>query len=189
MITDTCAPKTTLIAGASASAATTLTVALAGIAEQGSPWPALNSISKMVRGNHAPWRNELSWKYTGTGALLNSAAVFSWAAVYAVLRGPRTRTDYARAVTAGVATSALAYVIDYHVVPNRFTPGFETRLPDRSLGLIYAALALGLAASELAQPDRVRENASAAPQTPPRHLDRSDRLDDFRRTLGVREIR
>ena len=186
MITDTCDPKTTLIAGASASAATTLTVALAGLVETGSAWPALNSISKMVRGNHAPWRNDLSWKYTGTGALLNTAAVFSWAAVYAVLRGRRTRTDFPRAVTAGVATSALAYVIDYHLVPARFTPGFERRLPDRSLGLIYAALALGLAASELAQPDRRRVHEAAAPPAPPRRI---DRLDDFRRTMGVREIR
>jgi len=186
MMTDTCSPKTAVVAGASASAATTLTVALAGIVEQGSPWPALNSVSKMVHGNHAPWRNELSWKYTGTGALLNTAAMFSWAAVYAVLRGPRTRTDYARAVTAGVATSALAYVVDYHVVPERFTPGFEKRLPDRSLGLIYAALALGLAASEMARPDRVRGEETAAPQMPPRPL---DRLDDLRRTMGVREIR
>ena len=186
MTTDTCSPKTALIAGASASAATTLTVALAGIAAQGSPWPALNSVSKMVRGNHAPWRNELSWKFTGTGALLNAAAVFSWAAVYAVLRGPRTRTDYAKAVTAGAATSALAYVIDYHIVPDRFTPGFEKRLPDRSLGLIYAALALGLAASELARPTRLRSDETAASRVPARPL---DRLDDFRRTMGVREIR
>lgn len=183
MITDTCSPKTALLAGASASAATTFTVALAGIAEQGSPWPALNSVSKMVHGNHAPWRHELSWKYTGTGTLLNTAAVFSWAAVYAVLRGTRTRTDYARAVTAGVATSALAYVIDYHLVPDRFTPGFEKRLPDRSIGLIYAALAIGLAASELAPPVRRREVTTAAPPAPPR------RLDDFRRTMGVRDIR
>lgn len=184
MITDTCSPQTTLVAGASASAATTLTVALAGLAEQKSPWPALNSISKVVHGNHAPWRNELSWKYTGTGALLNTAAVFSWAAVYAVLRGPRTRTDYVRAVTAGVATSALAYVIDYHAVPERLTPGFEKRLPARSLGLIYGALALGLAASELARPDRSLQQAAA--RVPVR---RFDRLDNLRRTMGVREIR
>lgn len=186
MITDTCSPKTALVAGATASAATAATVALAGLAETGSPWPALNAISKMVHGNHAPWRNEASWKYTGTGALLNTAAVFSWAAVYAVLRGPRTRTDYARAVTAGVATSALAYVVDYHVVPERFTPGFERRLPDRSLGLIYAVLALGLAASELARPEAAREAERAAPPVPARRI---DRLDDFRRTMGVREIR
>jgi hypothetical protein len=186
MMPDTCSPQTALLAGASASAATTATVALAGLVEQGSPWPALNSISKMVHGNHAPWRDEASWKYTGTGALLNTAAVFSWAAVYAVLRGPRTRTDYVKAVTAGVATSALAYVIDYHVVPERFTPGFEKRLPNRSLGLIYTALALGLAASELAQPDQVQDPQAAAPRMPARPV---DRLDDFRRTMGVREIR
>ena len=88
--------------------------------------------------------------------------------------------------SAGVATSALAYVIDYHVVPDRFTPGFEKRLPERSLGLIYAALALGLAASELARPDAARENEAAQTRVPARPL---DRLDDFRRTMGVREIR
>ena len=186
MTIDTCSPRTALVAGASASAATTATVALAGLAETGSAWPAVNAISKMVHGNHAPWRNELSWKYTGTGALLNSVAVFSWAAVYALLRGPRTRTDYPRAVAAGVATSALAYVVDYHVVPDRFTPGFEKRLPDRSLGLIYAALALGLAASELAAPDRVAERQAVTPRMRPRPV---DRLDDFRRTMGVRDIR
>jgi hypothetical protein len=186
MDTLTCSPKTALVAGASASAATTVTVALAGLAETGSAWPALNAISKMVHGNHAPWRNEASWKYTGTGALLNTAAVFSWAAVYTVLRGPRTRTDYVRAATAGVATSALAYVIDYHVVPERFTPGFERRLPNRSLGLIYGVLALGLAASELLRPDEAREEESAAPRIEPRRV---DRLDDFRRTMGVRDIR
>jgi hypothetical protein len=186
MMTDTCSPKTVLVAGASASAATTATVALASLAETGSAWPALNAVSKMVHGNHAPWRNEASWKYTGTGALLNAAAVFSWAAVYAVLRGPRTRPDYARAVTAGVATSALAYVVDYHMVPDRFTPGFEKRLPGRSLGLIYAMLALGLAASELAAPDQVAERQAVTPRMRPRRV---DRLDDLRRTMGVREIR
>lgn len=185
MTTDTCSPYTALVAGASASAATTLTVALAGTAAQGSPWPALNAVSKMVHGDHAPWRNEASWKYTGTGALLNTAAVFSWAAIYAVLRGPRTRTDYVRAVTAGAATSALAYVIDYHVVPERFTPGFEKRLPNRSLGLIYTALALGLAVSELAQPDAaVEDEANVRRQPPP-----ANRLEEFRRTMGVRDIR
>jgi hypothetical protein len=186
MTTDTWSPKTALVAGASASAATTVTVALAGLAETGSAWPAVNAISKMVHGNHAPWREEVSWKFTGTGALLNTVAVFSWATVYAMLRGPRTRTDYARAVTAGVATSALAYVVDYHVVPDRFTPGFEKRLPDRSLGLIYTVLALGLAASELAAPDQVPDRQAAAPRMRPRRV---DRLDDLRRTMGVREIR
>jgi len=186
MSPDTCSPYTALVAGASASATTTVTVALAGVAEQGSPWPALNAISKMVHGNHAPWRNEASWKYTGTGALLNAAAVFSWAAVYAVLRGPRTRTDYVRAATAGAATSALAYVIDYHVVPERFTPGFEKRLSNRSLGVIYAALAVGLAASELVRPDADAEDEATERRLRPQP---GDRLHEFRRTLGVRDIR
>jgi hypothetical protein len=40
--------------------------------------------------------------------------------------------------------SALAYVTDYHVIPSRFTPGFELSLSRRSFPSLYAALALGL---------------------------------------------
>ena len=55
-----------------------------------------------------------------------------------------------RAVPArGAATSAIAYVVDYHVVPRRLTPGFELRLPGAALAGIYAAMALGLAARDL----------------------------------------
>lgn len=185
-MTDTPSVRTALLAGASASAATTATIGLAGLGENGSPWPALNAVSKMVHGNHAPWRDEPSWKFTGTGALLNAAAVFSWAAVYAVLRGRRRDTDVVKAVTAGAATAALAYVIDYHVVPERFTPGFERRLSGRSLGLIYGALALGLAASELATPDGLDAEDVPAPQFEPARV---VRLDSLRRTMGVRDIR
>ena len=140
----------------------------------------------MVHGNHAPWRNEASWKYTGTGALLNTAAVFSWAAVYAVLRGPRTRTDYVKAVTAGVATSALAYVDRLPRRPRAIHAGIRKAPAEPLARLIYAALALGLAASELVRPDRIEGPQAAAPRMPPRPR---DRLDDFRRTMGVREIR
>jgi hypothetical protein len=42
----------------------------------------------------------------------------------------------------GAGVSALAYVTDYHVVPKRLTPGWEERVSNRSLALIYAVLAL-----------------------------------------------
>ena len=44
------------------------------------------------------------------------------------------------------ATTALAtYVVDYHVVPKRITPGFESHLSKDSLGLTYVALGAGFA--------------------------------------------
>jgi hypothetical protein len=35
-------------------------------------------------------------------------------------------------------------VTDYKVVPERLTPGFELRLSNKSLGVVYGALAAGL---------------------------------------------
>ncbi len=42
--------------------------------------------------------------------------------------------------------------MDYHVVPQRLTPGFELRLPRRRFAPIYAALAAGLAIGAMAAP-------------------------------------
>lgn len=39
-----------------------------------------------------------------------------------------------------------AYITDYHIVSDRFKPGFEAHLSNRSLFMIYTALAIGLAA-------------------------------------------
>ncbi|WP_236873617.1 hypothetical protein [Burkholderia sp. PAMC 26561] len=47
-------------------------------------------------------------------------------------------------------TAATAYVVDYHVVPERVTPGFEAHVPPRSFVPIYAALGAGLALVALA---------------------------------------
>jgi hypothetical protein len=49
-------------------------------------------------------------------------------------------------LAAGAATSAIAYVADYHVVPKRFTPGFEKRLSGGALATVYGVLALALGA-------------------------------------------
>ena len=42
-----------------------------------------------------------------------------------------------------------AYAVDFHFTPQRLTPGFEHRLSKRSLLTVYAAFALGLAATAL----------------------------------------
>ena len=58
----------------------------------------------------------------------------------------------AAAVTAG------AYLIDYHLIPKRFTPGFEKRLSGKSLAAVFVALAVGLAARDLKQAARGRRH-------------------------------
>ena len=65
-----------------------------------------------------------------------------WALVFERFR-PRPGTP---ALLPAAATSALACFVDYRVTPQRLTPGFERRLSRKSLALVYAAFAIGLAA-------------------------------------------
>ena len=131
-----------LVSGTLAAAAVTAVAALASRRVTGSHASALNAVSHFLWGEGAARRNAVSVKYTGVGLAANYGASVLWAALYELLGKKRTP---ARALRDGALVSAAAYVVDYHVVPKRFTPGFELRLPGRALAGIYAALALGLA--------------------------------------------
>jgi len=78
-------------------------------------------------------------------ALHHGASVF-WAVVFEGLFGRRVERSTLAALSGGASTAITAYVIDYHVVPDRYNPGFHAHLSSRSLFLVYAGLALGLAA-------------------------------------------
>jgi hypothetical protein len=71
-----------------------------------------------------------------------------WALCYEILGRRKTRSRV-RALRDGALVSAVAYAVDYHVVPRRFTPGFELRLPAKALAAVYASLALGLALRDM----------------------------------------
>ncbi len=131
--------------GAIATAATTAAASVCGRIEEGEPIAPLNAISHILYGDEAATHNEPSTKYTMPGILLNTAAITGWAAVHEIMFSGRRRPQtLAGALAAGAATSALAYVTDYYLVPKRFTPGFEKRLSNKSLAGIYATLALSL---------------------------------------------
>lgn len=136
----------TAAAGSAATALTTATVLCLGHERDSSMWAPLNAVSHIAYGDEAAAHTELSSQYTGTGAALNTAAVFSWAAMHAGVMRAMPRQDLPSAIGAGAAVAAIAYVVDYYVVPRRLTPGFEKRLSGTSLFWIYSSLAAGLAA-------------------------------------------
>ncbi|HUR21557.1 MAG TPA: hypothetical protein VMZ90_12155 [Vicinamibacterales bacterium] len=136
---------------ASATAATTAAAAMCGSLELGWPAAPLNAVSHMLWGRDAIRHDAASAKYTGLGSALNTAAVASWSVLHHFMFRPDRRPPgMAPALARGAATAAVAYVVDYHVVPKRLTPGFEERLSNRSLFAIYAALAISLAVGERA---------------------------------------
>jgi hypothetical protein len=135
----------TLATAAPASAATTAVVSLCGELEERNAAAPLNAVSHILWGDSAARQDDLSLKHTASGIALNTVAITSWAGVYEAVFGGRARRGSNRAaILGGIATSALAYVTDYYVVPRRFTPGFEKRLSPLSMFAVYASLALSL---------------------------------------------
>jgi len=133
--------------GALAGATTTAAVAALGRHETGSAAAGLNAVSHIAWGDEAARQRRPSAKYTLLGVALNAAAVTGWALVHEALFSGRRQSGLARPLAAGAATAAIAYVVDYHVVPERFTPGFEKRLSRPALAAVYGVLAASLAAS------------------------------------------
>ena len=130
-----------LASGALAGSASALVAAWRGRQETGFSAAPLNATSHIVWGREAAHRSSASVKYTATGLALHYGSAVFWALIYEMLPGP--------APLRAAATTGLAYVTDYHVVPKRLTPGFELRLSKSSLATIYVALALGLCARDL----------------------------------------
>jgi hypothetical protein len=137
-----------IVSGTVAAAATTLTAALAGRRVTGSYVAPINASSHVLWGEAPARKNTPSLKYTGTGPLLNHGASVFWAIFYELLPG-KARLTPGGPILGGMLVSAAAYVIDYHVVPKRLTPGFEKRLPEKAIALIYVAFAAGLCARDL----------------------------------------
>ncbi|MCC7548886.1 MAG: hypothetical protein IT532_14070 [Burkholderiales bacterium] len=130
-----------LISGTIAGIATT---AAAAARHEGSPALApVNAVSHVLWGDEAGHQDRASARYTGTGLATNHAACVFWAAVYEAVRR-KAGGGMLGALAAGPAVSALAYAVDYHLMPHRLTPGYELRLSGRDLSAIFAALALSL---------------------------------------------
>jgi hypothetical protein len=133
-----------LATGAIATVTTTLAALGLSKAETGSTAAGLNATSHILWGEKAFRKDSFDWRHTALGAVLNAGAMASWATAQRLLF-PRPRTLLGAACT-GVAVSAIAYVVDYYMVPKRLTPGFEARLTRSGLFTLYGVLAGALAA-------------------------------------------
>ncbi|SAL50280.1 hypothetical protein AWB64_05313 [Caballeronia sordidicola] len=103
----------------------------------------MNAVSHCIWPAEAFLDERASMRLTGTGALIHLGASMFWGALFETLLG--RRASPAGIVGAAAVTAATAYVVDYHVVPERVTPGFEAHVSSRSFLPIYAALGAGFA--------------------------------------------
>jgi hypothetical protein len=141
-----------ITSGSIAAAATAGAAAACGARESGSAMAAINAVSHIVWGPAASNVRAADVKHTLPGLALNAGASIFWAVLYERLFGEAAdRGDARRALIGGGAVAALAYLIDYHAVPKRLTPGWEERVSNGSLAVIYTALALSLPVRGLLQ--------------------------------------
>lgn len=134
-----------LVTGSIACVATLAAAALLGARERGSAVAPINANSHILWGEEAAQARKPDLKHTVPGIALNEGACVFWAAFYEKAFGGRAeRGDVAAAVAGGGAIAALAYLVDYHLVSKRLTPGWELQLSGRGLAVMYAALALSL---------------------------------------------
>jgi hypothetical protein len=106
----------------------------------------MHAVSHMVWGD-APQSHQGEHAYNeAIGTALHHGACLFWAVMFEGLFGKQSQRSTSSALIGGATTATAAYIIDYHVVPDRLNPGFHAHLSPRSVFLVYAGLALGLAA-------------------------------------------
>lgn len=134
----------TAVSGTISGALMGLVIGLVSRRETGRATFGLNAISHMAWGGRAGRRRDWSLEHTGLGLALNQLACLFWSGCLEAIVDDRRPASPARSAMDAVAMAGVAYVVDYHVVPRRFTPGFELVLPRRSYPLLYAGLAVSL---------------------------------------------
>jgi hypothetical protein len=135
-----------LLSGTLASLTSTLAISLLGHRRTQSYASGANATSHWLWGESARRRHAADLRHTGVGYTIHHASSIWWAVGYERWRlaQPRIPTPVAAA-----AVAAIAYAVDYHVVPHRLTPGFDRHLSRRSMFVTYAAFGAGLALAGL----------------------------------------
>lgn len=144
------------MSGSNASVLSAAMLSLCSKLEEGSAAGALNGPSQWVWGQREAYTREATLKHTLVGYTIHHATSIFWASFYEGFFARQERRDAQRVSVAQVlaqaaATGAIAYVVDYHVAPRRFRPGFKKHLGPVSIFASYSAFALGLALTTMAR--------------------------------------
>lgn len=131
-----------VVKGSVASILSTAFISALSLIETGHPASGTNATSHWIWKRKAFHQLRPKLRYTMNGYLIHHASSLWWAAFYEVWL---QRAPGQHRLSKAAAIALLAVVVDYGLVPQRLTPGFEKHLSLASLVLIYAAFTLGLA--------------------------------------------
>ncbi|HEY4530736.1 MAG TPA: hypothetical protein VIG97_10500 [Luteimonas sp.] len=128
--------------GSLASVLSTLVVSAFSRSRSGATAAGTNAASQWFWYPRARHVDRPSLRYTAVGYGVHHASSLLWGTAFEALR-PREATAPGRAVRAS-AVALGAYVVDYHVVRRRLSPGFENRIGAAGVLAAYSVFALGL---------------------------------------------
>ena len=132
-----------LVTGTAASLLSTAATAGVSRFHTGRAASGGNGPSQWLWGRRAARRTRTDLRHTAAGYLIHHASSLLWASVY---ESGRARTLFRHPFARAAGVTLLASLVDYKVVPRRFTPGWEARLPRSAIAAIYATFAAGLSA-------------------------------------------
>ena len=138
-----------LVDGVLGGLLSTAVLAWRGRVDDGRAAAALDAPSHWLWGREALRRDDVDGRHTLVGQAIHQASGLLWAGVYGWLQHRRHRRTTAAAVADAALVTALAALVDLRLTPERFTPGFERRLTDRSLWMVYGSFGVGLAVGGL----------------------------------------
>lgn len=132
--------------GAAASLLSMIALATLGRLENRSAAGPLNGPSQWIFGRWAAHLRRPSLRHTLTGILIHHVTATGWAVLHerAFGRDKALQSPAKRLGQAALTTTA-ANIVDFRLTPKRLTPGFEHQLSRKSLFVVYAAFAIGLA--------------------------------------------
>ncbi len=139
-----------LLSGTTASATSTLALALVARLEGRGALQPVNATSHWLNGEAAAAVVHADLRHTGVGYLTHHAATLFWAVLFERAIARRRPLAPLPMLRDAFAMSAFAAAIDYVATPKRFTPGWEFVLSKRAMAAAYAAMGIGLAAGSLA---------------------------------------
>src|SRR5688572_23695865 len=144
------AVRAALLSGTLANLVSAVVLAVCSKREEGSAAGALNGPSQWVWGEEEAYTRRATLRHTAVGYAIHHLTSIGWATVHehtiGKSRGPK---GLLRLGAEAAATATIAYIVDYHVTPSRFRPGFKKHLGPRSIFAVYASFAAGLAAGSV----------------------------------------
>ena len=143
------------VAGTVAGVLSSGALAAVGLMQNGRAAAPINAASHWLWGDESLREDDVTLRHTLTGFLTQHAASVFWATLYSRVYGHHDDAKLLKnALIGGAATSAVAALVDYTMVPKRLTPGYEHRLSLGAMVGVYAVLAAGFAAGAMAMRKR-----------------------------------